>query len=359
MLRQAARRCKALWQEAVGVAPCALMRRHNRRHAATYDLQRTVILSGVPRGGTTWFAELLMTTPDTTLIWEPFMPSQWRDRLRLRFAPDAPARQFAAELAIDWTPHIPEGADWPEAREFFHQLLTGQLFFSSMRQSQFPLRPTRHHLIKFCRANRLLPWMVANFALRPPVYLIRHPCAVVASQLRHPVWADGWQTYVMMPGRYASELHAPYRDFLASLSTPEEVLAARWCLDQLVPLRHPENNRRWITVAYERLLQAGHDEVSRVWGRLGLAVPTDLDALLTRPSAMTREGSPILSGGNQLTGWRKHLSSEQVGRVLATVETFGLSKIYSDALEPNYDRLYAGPALPSEASSPKASQRAA
>jgi len=338
---------RSLWTKAVGRAqgvfhrtvqaiPCALIRHHNRKHASDYDLRRTIIISAVQRGGSTWLGEVLGGLNDTTLLWEPLDPSHPTKKFHLRFFG---LDYSAPEPQIWWRPYIPDNADWPEARAFFHRLLTGQ--FVNPSPLIKTLRPTKHYLLKFVRANRLLPWLTANFELRPPVFLVRHPCAVVASQLRHIGWAKCKPPYVVTPSRHSDEFHEPYREFLATLRTFEEAFAAQWCLDQLVPLQHPDNDRKWVTIAYEQLVRDGTSAFANLYARLGLAAPPNLEEIVERPSRTAKTGSPILNGGDQLSGWRKQLSSAQIKQILAVVKRFGLADLYSDALEPNYSKLVA------------------
>jgi hypothetical protein len=321
-------------------ARCAPARRFNERHASDYDFRRSLVISGMRRGGTTWLAELIAGIHDTTLVWEPLNIVDPRKARDLRWAVDA--RQIP-NGANWWIPFIPQSADDPEARQYFHRLFTGQLLHSSMFQltSEVPTSPTRHYLFKFCRANRLLPWMVKTFAMRPPVFLVRHPCAVVASMMRHRPAAHLTAPFVVVPDRYSAEFHQPYLSYLASLETREEIFAALWCLDHSVPLNHPWNDQRWITLSYECLVKHGRDAFRGLCQRLELPETAGIEARLKRPSRTTVDGSPILEGGDQLSGWRKHLSRAQIDRVLAVVAHFGLDDVYSDELEPDYDRLAA------------------
>jgi hypothetical protein len=338
--RRIARRGYARLRDAAGDVLCAWHRLHNHRYAAAYDFRRTMVISGVRRGGTTWLAELLHESGQTTLLWEPLTLNarrQWSDLRVLYNDPDAPNPN------LWWSPYIPQDANWPEAREYFRRLLSGQILHSRLLQynGSFALRPTERYLVKFCHANRLLPWLVTNFSTRPPVFLIRHPCAVVASNLRQLRKVRISPPYTIPTDRYSEEFHRPHRAYLATLETHEELHAALWCLDQLVPLRHPWNNQRWITLSYERLVKDGLDEFRAMCRRMEIDMPPNVEAKLTRPSRTTVDGSPILEGGDQLSGWRKHLSREQIDRILAVVEHFGLHDIYSEELEPNHDRLLA------------------
>lgn len=40
-----------------------------------YSINNTIIISGTPRGGTTWLAELLAAVTKSPILWEPLEPS--------------------------------------------------------------------------------------------------------------------------------------------------------------------------------------------------------------------------------------------------------------------------------------------
>ena len=65
----------------------------------------------------------------------------------------------------------------------------------------------------------------------------------------------------------------------------------------------------------------------------------DIIKRLTRPSKTVTQASQIVSGNDPLAGWKKALTGQQIERILEIVNFWGLN-FYSDALEPNYDRLY-------------------
>ena len=297
------------------------------RGSGHVDPKNNIIISGLPRGGTTWIAEVMETISDSLLLWEPLNVFTLAETTDLEFS---------------WRQYIPEHAQWPEAFFFFSELFHGKrihpLYF---RKWDFPLKAKRRLLIKFCRANRLLPWLVTNFRLKPPVYLVRHPCAVVSSQLRYGAWTQIKPSVMFSDHtRYGKEFYEPYRRILARLSSTEELLTALWCLDNIIPLRHRDNNIKWTTVSYEGLLLRGEEELRRIFKRLEIEIPLKTMHRLSHPSSETKHGSPLLCGGDQLSGWRSHLNSEQIAMILHTLEDFEMTDIYDDGLEPKYERLH-------------------
>lgn len=311
---------------AIMKATCLTAERYNRV-GQRFQVDDALTIAGVPRGGTTWLAELIGSAPGTTTLWEP---------LRLG------AIKNTSDLGFAWRQHVPEDAQWTEAEEFFAKLFSGQCLSPALLPSVGPrqLLRTRRWLLKFCRLNRLLPWLTKRFRLRPPILLVRHPCAVVASQLRFGAWDHVPPRFRVPDGPYR-EVYTQWADVLASLRSREEVLAATWCLDHWFVLRHPRHDQSWIACSYEALVLDPRRELARLATRLGITIPERTFESSDRPSRTTQEGSPILAGKRkeQLAGWRRTLEPEQIRRVLRTVERFELSDVYTDALEPSYERI--------------------
>lgn len=45
-------------------------------------------------------------------------------------------------------------------------------------------------IVKFVRDENILDWIADNFPIRKPIFLIRHPCAVVSSQIRRHIHVE-------------------------------------------------------------------------------------------------------------------------------------------------------------------------
>src|SRR5690606_10560197 len=178
-----------------------------------FDPNKARIICGDPRGGTTWLAQLLNQLPGSALIWEPLAVSEVKEVHALKF---------------QWRQFIPESDSWPEAKELMECILSGRLLSPYLCQQTTPqqLRDATHLLIKFCRANQLLPWLTKEFNFEaPPVYLVRHPCAVVASQMKQGDWRNVSPSFTMPEGRYTS-FYADHEQFLKTIDTIEKRLTA-------------------------------------------------------------------------------------------------------------------------------------
>jgi hypothetical protein len=249
-----------------------------------------------------------------------------------------------------WNQYIPDDARWPEAEHFFRKLYDRKIDAFRLYAVNDDMRKipgSQYFIFKFVGSNLLIPWLTNNFDV-PAVYLVRHPCAVVSSQLKyHHLFDDIIKNphHSFPGGRHNDDLIRQFRHVFDSLTLPEERLAAEWAITNLVPLSHPANDLRWITISYEKLYKHPEEEVDRIFGRLGIAVPAGVYASVKKASstAVTGAAGKIHSGG-QLDSWRKHLSPAQINAILTTVKKFG-ADFYDDSSEPDYSKIYQHPVL--------------
>jgi len=295
--------------------PLAIGLTTRRRH----DLANTVIVAASPRSGTTWLAELLSLAPRSAILFEPEHQHHVAE---------------ARAAGISWhtcrTPH----ERWPEGEAFFDRALRGEIRTTWTLQ-HVPLARAfapRTWIVKLVDCNLLLGWIAAHFATRPPILLLRHPCAVVASQMRLGWVVDRPPRLPSLLERYP-HLAAP----LAALRDPIEYAAALWSVQAAVPLTlSPPASR--IVLTYERLVADPGQELATLFTRLGLPTPGGIAARAPAPSATAPLRPTRAIGRDPLMPWTDTLDHRQVERVLTVVRTFGLD-FYDEGPEPNITRL--------------------
>ena len=290
--------------------------------------KKSILIFSNPRGGSTWLAELLKTLPNSTLIWEPLMKGRLKEFNDLNFF---------------WHQPIPENADWPEAKEAFRKLLNLEIkskqIYNRENQLNFPF--SKHFIFKFCFGNMLLPWVVNNFDVNP-ILLLRHPCAVVSSQIKHDYWKSvekGPLVYDIPDFPY-NEYYLQYKDVIKHIRTFEEHLAASRAYTMVYTVLNPNNDKKWITLAYESLYNDFDTEIQRVFRRLNIDIPDKLYERKSKASIMTMQHSiDYIHSGNQLYGWKNHLSGTQIRNILKIVNEFGIT-FYDESVEPDYNQIY-------------------
>ena len=299
-------------------------------------VQDTIILAGAPRSGTTWLAELLRELPGYKFLNEP---------LFLR------NNDEAVKVGFDWRTHLHPNKTSNQKRAFFEKILSGQvphgpLWHYESESSAGKLVEYILHkklIVKFCRSGRLLHWVDREFDVRGTVLIIRHPCAVIASQLAHGGWDPDKVVHDLDSdaalGEVPSDLRNEFNDILSSLETRIDVMTAVWCLDYYIPLiRYADHGYPWILVPYERLVLDGYTEIERIFSYLDAEVPDSLEEKLGAASAYASDDLSVTDEYKQLSKWKQQLSPGQIDRILEIVEAFKLS-FYTEDIEPNYNRL--------------------
>ncbi|MEW6428226.1 MAG: hypothetical protein AB1568_09360 [Thermodesulfobacteriota bacterium] len=293
----------------------------NTIHKRRYNLCDTLIIAGTTRSGSTWLAEIVSAHPQAGQIFEPISPTNVRSAKKTGFTFD--------------TFLTPE-TDWPAGKNFMEKVLRGQIL-TPWTTSQIPVSKTgkiRFLVVKFVRANLLLGWLTQNFPIKPPALIIRHPCAIIASQL-HKEWVPPKRMLLSNP----FFANAPkLKQMCEHLDQPEELLTLKWCMRYYAPLSTPAPYPFHL-MTYEGLVRDGEEEIQKLFSIWGMSPAKESFACLLQPSKTVTGISQIIRGSDPLSGWNKRLSDDQVKRVLEVVRMFNLD-FYTKEFEPDFDRLH-------------------
>lgn len=268
-----------------------------------------------PRGGSTWLAEIINQIPQTSMVWEP---------LHLEYA------QNFKNLGFHWRQHIDESSDWMEAKYEFEKLFEGKTWniFSARMNSPFKLLSSKRLIFKICRGNRLLPWLTNQFRFDyKPIYMVRHPFSVVASQ----VLQGGWESVpsYKLPNSKFTDFENSHLDFLSSLKTREEILVAQWCISNKQSLENARNGKDWIFITYEDLYMNTEEVISSIFRQWKLELP-NLNLNLKSATALNELPK---QKELQLGKWKEQFESKVIDEMMAVVDYFGIH-IYSDRVLP-------------------------
>jgi hypothetical protein len=189
--------------------------------------------------------------------------------------------------------------------------------------------------------GELPDWIAGTFGIRRMALIVRHPCATVASRL-----AQGWapQSARIAVKQQAVRRRLPHLDALCrNLTDPFEVMAARWCLKNYVPLSL--RPRPFHLIAYESLALHGAQDLVPMFAAWNLQLPPAIEQLRSRASATTKAGAMHGTAHRQpIDHWKKTLTREQIDRILRVVRDFGMD-FYTEGPEPDYDRLNRPPSI--------------
>ncbi len=276
-----------------------------------FEVSEAIAIFGSPRSGTTWLMESLGQLPGYVSIFEPLHSNWFPASERLGFTP----RTY---LAKD---HVCE-----DKRLYFERIFQGRVM------SQAPHFKTRSILgrlsndkilVKFIRANRMIPWILNNFKLKGNIIIVRHPCSTIASQLKTGI--DGYllgdhvhpsKETVLQEGR--EFLPEKILGGLEEIKTKEEILAAIWSMDQYVPLQEGLSFIKYedLLLETERTLSAilkglhQEEQLTRVMKNI------DVPSLFTKDLRSKKE--------EQLGKWKQYLSKGQTEDILGVVELFDI-----------------------------------
>lgn len=275
------------------------------------ELSRSVVVAGAGRSGTTWLAEVLAAELDARIMFEPFQPEKVEEfRGYPRFLYRRP------------------GDEDGRLEAFAARVLRGQIRDPWIDRQIDVLAP-RYRVIKDIRACLFLRWLHERFPQVPILFIVRHPCAVVASRLRL-----GWDTdRDLQPFLEQDSLVEDHlRDHLSVMrtaSTDEEKHALVWCISNLVPLRQFREGGMHL-IFYEELCRRPQQELEIAFAALDRRPGERVLQTVAQASATSVGQSAVVTGEDPVFSWRRDLRRDQIDRVLAIVDQLGLGELYAD-----------------------------
>lgn len=278
------------------------------------DRHQTVLLAGAGRSGTTWVQGLINGQNDYRVMFEPFQP--WH-----------------IDLVKDWhqRQYVRQGDRSPQFLDPASQILSGQIRHPWIDKFNRKI-PASKRLIKEIRAQLLLKWLHQNFPEIPIIFILRHPCAVASSRLNL-----GWGTLLpdfLAQDELMEDFLEPFRGIMETTRDPFEQHVLNWCIENYVPLCQFEPGEVCVAF-YEPLCLAPQREMERIFEFMGSdGSANNLLELSSRPSAVSRKDSAVVSGGNLINAWRRHVTEAQLERALEICHLFGLQAIYGAASLP-------------------------
>jgi hypothetical protein len=292
-----------------------------------------VFIAGSGRSGTTWIGDILSSCSGCIPVFEPLH----RKVLQVP--------RWGVNSGLPGA-HLCEGVSYPQWEAFFDALFAGRISNHWTRQDwakvpnvlgrwrlaertgfriakiHYQCRYMRcnRYVIKEIRANLMLGWLTRRSDARI-VYVIRHPCAVIASRMgriqqQELDWIVDVDEVLCQPSLMRDFLE-PFRKTISEATTPLQRQAILWCVENLVPLRQAESND-WLVCFYEEFLSDRAATVGRLLRSLGL-----------QPSSNTeRVASMVVSNPTHdlksRTPWYSSLTEAEGEEVLRICEEFGL-----------------------------------
>lgn len=271
---------------------------------------RPILVTGVPRSGTTWLARLLATAPGTVLAGrEPMNPRE---------------RQYALAHTLDgWTRLDRVTARQRRALRSAYAGLNPLVYSRYGRRQWAGPLPNSRMIVKdpFALLS-LAPVSAVTRAL--PVVVYRHPGAVLVSYRRM-----GWEPDLEELQRIVADLRAAGTLDIEDLpgpgqSSPAEAMGRFWAALHEIALLDAERLPELTILSHEELAGGGEPAGRRLLERLGLVWGPGSATELSR-EATTRPVQPDASAGlhnfdrapaDVAVAWRERLEAGE----LATIE---------------------------------------
>lgn len=295
------------------------------------QIEDTIVISGTGRSGSTWVGELIRSLDGYKYLNEPFMHTPFRTR-----------------TYVD-----PNNDSYEELHEYMSEILQGRArrswrwtfeSYTSLGRINELIKNNKV-AVKLTRGLRSTRWISNTFNVRETFLLMRHPCAVISSMLRHGGWSRnilnemGDTVEKQVCGNYLPE--SIKKEFLSKIKKADkryEVLAHIWALDYFIALIYDNRKYPWVLIPYERLISKEEEEINRILKSIGEEKSKNVIERLKLASASASKSYNTHNRQKQLTKWRNHLSLSQSERIIDIVENYGIDW-YTLEPEPDYKRI--------------------
>ena len=276
---------------------------------------QTTVLYSSGRSGSTWLFEILGSVPRTRLIFEPFHP-----------------KRGLAELAEYRYRYFKPGTHLPVLDETYAAILDGKRTTPWYEHLNHPASMVyQRRLVKLVRANLLFPWLASRYAGQKNVLLLRHPAAVVLSQVR-----NGWELSSARIWEQENLRQSPAIQALGSLAWPESGFLSNlvfWAAENRIAIDHALESNTMV-VFYEHICLSPTEVLDELSLFLGISLPTAALGRLDKVSWSSSANIGSMSASEKISRWQGELSEEQKGQVERVLELSGLGEFYSLGAEP-------------------------
>jgi hypothetical protein len=305
---------------------------------------KNIVIAGSGRSGTTWILDALADSNDMRTIFEPLHP-QAIPSARPYSNAYIPRHADAPDLKsyLDGVFSCKTRSVWSDYRVRPDRMMPTIATFSSVREIRLLLsrygnlwrnfRKYGHSqrsgvITKFIRANLMLGWLEQNFDLSL-LFVVRHPGAVVASQLEKGTEWDFralesfkcdallWQDYL-----------AAHEAFLKKNLSTIELYTTIWCIQNALPLKEAKETGRSVAY-YEKLITESGIE----WARIAHSLQLDRTPETETVKAPSQQSSKVSNAGfrNQtyrVSRWQERFSGSDLSAMQRVLDEFRVS-VYS------------------------------
>lgn len=274
------------------------------------DYKNSVLLSSLGRSGSTLVSDIINFNNDYRVIFEPFK----HDIVKL-------ARPFVYPTFIP-----------PDIKNYGHSKAIDSILKGNIRGVWVDKDNRKvvasKRLIKDIRTNLMLGWISNNYPELPIILLVRNPFATIESWMRAK-WPNDIpkkrileQADVLSPILPQSVLEA-----YTVADTPLENHLFNWSINYYIPLMTARKNNIHVTV-YENYITNPENEIKKLFNYLNTPFNDKVLNVCHQLSRTTRSDSPLKSGDNVLTAWRKKFTETEMNEGIKILSMFGFDTLY-------------------------------
>ena len=197
-----------------------------------------IFLMATPRGGSTWFMEILSSQPGMKYYDEPFNIRRPNVQLDGHFK--------------DWIDLMPEANNDSKILQYLDELIKNKIGVMNPTPFRKHYRLFTNRIVfKIHEIEHLINTIENNFNSKI-VYLLRHPIPTTLSRAVFP------RLELFINSNYYNEkyltsnqLHEIRRIYESGSHMQKGILS--WCFENLIPLKH-SNTQNWLFITYEEIL---------------------------------------------------------------------------------------------------------
>ena len=283
-----------------------------------FKIEDVIIICGVPRSGTSWLMEILETLPEYKSYFEP---------LNYRWFPELKKIKQYSNYFLKPT------EECNELENYLSKIFTGGVKNTRAHyRLNFKNLLKRYRaskiMVKFVKANRLLPWISSKFKVREIFLITRHPFAVISSQINTGIIGYYYledtnrtlnnKIILSEIKKYEFEVEKIKRK-IKNINDFVGLLACNYALNYYIPLNSPHCSEINI-LRYEDILYNYKKNITKIFEDVLESNYTDgLINIKTIPSISTRKNDIIDN-----KKWKKYLNESDINRVIEILTWFNI-----------------------------------
>lgn len=268
--------------------------------------KKNIIIFGHGRSGTTWLAQIISAS-GIELNFEPLNYS------RLGIIP---------KISKPYNTLYLQKGDKINMEKFYDKALKGKIRTKWTQRGNSV--KAKRKVIKVIRANLMIDWVLDRYDVYP-IFMIRNPFAVVVSRTIRKKGENNVNGLFENKILYDLYLHK-FRKY-KKLTDPMLVGTFQWCLQNYIPKVEGILDKVQI-IQYEKLYENPNKVIKELAEKYEFDFNEDVKKMINSKSVTARKYSKV-EGYDPLTNWKKHVTEEQIKKMLEIIEDFDLMEYVS------------------------------